>query len=73
MAEAVNHPEHYQSGGLECIDVIKAVAGGEGYTGFLLGNVLKYLWRYRGKNGAEDLKKAAWYLDRLIKEEDSHG
>ena len=67
--DAVNHPAHYQSGGLECIDVIRAVTG-SGFAGFLLGNVLKYLWRYRQKNGAEDLKKAAWYLERLIKAED---
>lgn len=68
--DAVNHPAHYQSGGLECIDVIRAVTG-SGFSGFLLGNVLKYLWRYRQKNGTEDLKKAAWYLDRLIKAEET--
>lgn len=69
-AETVNHPAHYQSGGLECIDVIRAVTV-DAFAGFLLGNIIKYLWRYRQKNGTEDLKKAAWYLDRLIKAEET--
>lgn len=39
----------------------------EGFKGFLKGNCIKYLWRYQHKNGAEDLKKAQWYLSRLAK------
>lgn len=65
--DAVNSPAHYTSGGIECIDCIKAALG-ENFIGFLIGNVLKYCYRYRNKNGLEDLKKAAWYLDRAIKE-----
>lgn len=61
----VNHPEHYTSGGVECIDAIRA-ATGEHFAGFLQGNVVKYVWRYRLKGGSEDLKKARWYLNRLI-------
>ena len=65
--DAVNHPSHYTAGGIECIDCIKAALG-ENFMGFLIGNVIKYTYRYKDKNGAEYLKKARWYLDRAIKE-----
>ena len=65
--DAVSHPAHYTSGGIECIDCIKAALG-ENFMGFLIGNVIKYAYRYRNKNGLEDLKKARWYLERAIKE-----
>ena len=63
----VNHPPHYNQAGIECLDAIEA-ATGEGFEHYLQGNILKYLWRYRYKNGIEDLKKAQFYLDRLVKE-----
>ena len=74
MMNNVNHPEHYQSGGLETIDVIKAFTlSSNAYEGFLVGNILKYICRFKKKNGVEDLKKARWYLDELIKEcEETH-
>lgn len=59
----VNSPKHYQ-GGIECIDVIELILGTKGVIFFCLGNVIKYLWRWRDKNGKEDLKKAEWYLRR---------
>jgi len=61
----VNHPAHYTKGGIECIDAIKAAVGG-GFEGYLVGNIIKYLFRYRFKGGIEDLKKARWYLEKLI-------
>jgi hypothetical protein len=61
------NPSHYRQGGIECIDAMKVALGG-GFSGYLRGNTIKYLWRYDKKNGVEDLKKARWYLDRLIKE-----
>ena len=61
------HPNHYHKGGLECFDVIKAITGDK-YEGFLAGNVIKYIFRYQDKNGVEDCKKAAVYIDKLIKE-----
>ena len=67
----VDKPSHYTYGKLECIDVIREVTNGNdaiGIEAFCLGNTLKYLWRYKHKNGTEDLKKARWYLDKLIKE-----
>jgi hypothetical protein len=61
----VDNPPHYNQAGIECLDAIEA-ATGEGYEFYLQGNILKYLWRYRYKNGLEDLKKAEFYLKRLI-------
>ena len=66
--DAVNHPSHYCTGGIECIDVIKATSQGmDGIEAFCHGNAMKYLFRWKQKNGLEDLKKARWYIDRLIK------
>ena len=61
----VDHPPHYNQSGVECIDAIMA-ATDEGFEYYLQGNIIKYLWRYRYKNGVEDLKKAQWYLNKLI-------
>lgn len=63
--DPVNHPSHYTQGGIECIDALQAACEDK-FEGYLQGNIIKYVWRYRHKNGVEDLKKARWYLDRLI-------
>lgn len=65
-ADPVNRPAHYTSGGIECIDAMQAAFGDEAVKDFCLCNAFKYLWRHRQKNGVEDLKKARWYLNRLI-------
>lgn len=66
--DPVKHPNHYCYGKFECIEVIRELtAGASGPEGFLLGNAIKYLWRYRRKNGAEDLKKARRYIDMLLR------
>lgn len=63
----VNHPRHYCKGGIECIDAIRAaVSDLRGVEAVYAGNVIKYVWRYKGKNGLEDLKKAKHYLEWLI-------
>jgi hypothetical protein len=65
--DPVDSPSHYTSGKIECIDAIEsAVEGLPGAEAFLVGQVLKYVWRFDKKNGVEDLRKAQWYLDRLI-------
>jgi hypothetical protein len=64
------NPSHYKQGSIECIEAIKAALG-VGFIAYLWGNILKYLWRWPKKNGIEDLKKARWYLDRLIQEEEA--
>ena len=64
--EKVNHPQHYNAGKTEVIDIID----GLGYTeGFCVGNIIKYVSRYKHKNGVQDLEKAKWYIDYLIKKE----
>ena len=63
--DMVNNPPHYNKYGGECIEAIQS-ATGEGYEYYLQGNIIKYLWRYRYKNGVQDLEKAQWYLTRLI-------
>ena len=69
----VNHPKHYLKGGLECIQVIKAQLTPEQYEGYLYGNVIKYMWRWSDKNGFEDLRKAAKYLEWLQEEVKKNG
>lgn len=66
--DPVNHPEHYISEtGLETIDVIEAFTFDlEGMEAVCTANVLKYMCRWKNKNGLQDLKKAQWYLNRLI-------
>jgi hypothetical protein len=63
----VNHPPHYTAGGVECIDALTAATVGlEGIEAVCTANAIKYLWRWKRKNGVEDLRKARWYIDRLI-------
>lgn len=70
--DAVNHPSHYCRDGIECIDVIKATTKGmNAFDAFCQGNAMKYLFRWQYKNGAQDLKKARWYIDKLIEIWDS--
>lgn len=69
MIDMVNHPPHYNSSEskcecgrrIECIDVTR-------HMSFNIGNAVKYLWRFQHKNGIEDLKKAKWYLDDVIRQ-----
>ena len=73
MTDNVNHPAHYEGQtSLECIDVMGIAFGAEAVANFCLCNAFKYLWRYRNKNGREDLDKAAWYLNRFAKIRDAH-
>jgi hypothetical protein len=64
--DVVEKPAHYNQGGIECIQAIEASMSHEEFIGYLKGNAMKYLWRYRNKNGVEDLKKAQWYHKLLI-------
>lgn len=63
--DMVNSPRHYNESGIECIDALEAMLG-DGFKSYLQGNIAKYLWRYKYKNGLEDLHKAQWYLNKLI-------
>ena len=67
VKEEVNHPSRYNGNtSLECIDVMKVIFGCDAVHDFCLCNAFKYLWRYKNKNGEEDLKKAKWYLDYVL-------
>ena len=64
MADNVNHPKHYTQGKIEVIDFIL-----DQKLGYLESNIIKYICRYKYKNGSEDLKKAQWYINKLIQED----
>jgi hypothetical protein len=66
MADSVNNPAHYTQGSIETIDYMESVLTKDELLGSYKFNVLKYVSRERYKNGLEDLKKARWYLNRLI-------
>jgi hypothetical protein len=66
----VDHPSHYNHGAIECIDAIRAALTPEEFKGFCKGNALKYVWRSNHKEKTDSLKKASWYLDRLINNTD---
>ena len=61
------NPNHYKQGKIECIDALEAATTNkQGLEAICTANVIKYLWRYEAKNGLEDVKKANWYLNKLI-------
>lgn len=62
--DSVNHPKHYTSGGIECIDAMISAYGKEAVAWFCLCNAFKYTWRTNLKNGIEDLNKAQWYINK---------
>ena len=63
--DAVNHPKHYaDTCSLECIDAMLITFGTNAVIDFCMCNAFKYLWRYKNKNGQEDLKKCEWYLKK---------
>lgn len=65
--DMVNHPPHYTNGGIECIQALAAATEGlQGVEAFCTANAIKYLWRWKYKNGKEDLEKAIWYINYLI-------
>ena len=69
IPDMVNHLQHYTQGDIECIDALKAATVGKrGIEAVCVANVIKYLWRYEEKNGVEDVRKAKWYIERLLKE-----
>ena len=69
VPDMVNHPQHYTQGGIECIDALKAATVGKrGIEAVCVANIIKYLWRYEEKNGIEDIRKAKFYIEHLLKE-----
>lgn len=70
--DVINHPSHYTKGRIECIDAIdSATVGKSGIEAVCVANLIKYLWRYEEKGGLESVRKAQWYLNKLISELES--
>ena len=63
--DLINHPNHYTAYSREVIDTMQGDMTPEEFTGYLKGNIIKYISRYQGKNGVEDLNKAIWYVTKL--------
>ena len=67
IKDNVNHPNHYTQGSVECIEALKAATSNlKGIEAICTANAIKYLWRWKDKNGIEDLKKLVWYAQHLI-------
>lgn len=67
MSDNVNHPKHYaDTTSIECIEAMEIAFGTEATVNFCKCNAFKYVWRYKNKNGKEDLEKAMWYLDKAV-------
>lgn len=64
--DAVNRPSHYAPGKIECIDAMIEVYGVDATMDFCVCNAFKYVWRFKHKNGIEDIKKAIWYLNKYV-------
>lgn len=70
--DAVNHPEHYETNGVECIDAIVASQGKDSAKEFCVCNAFKYIWRNKHKKSSvEDIKKAVWYLEKFLQLSDN--
>ena len=69
--DAVNYPDHYKIGDIECIDVMLATQGVDAVINFCICNSFKYIYRHVNKNGLEDIRKAKWYLDKALELVDS--
>ena len=65
--DPVNHPEHYETNGIECIDAMVASQGAEAVRSYCVCNAFKYIWRHQHKGKSdEDIQKAIWYLNRYL-------
>lgn len=65
VEDVVNHPYHYSSGNIECIDAMEAAYGTEAVINFCMCNAFKYQWRFNKKNGVEDIQKCQWYQNKM--------
>ena len=67
MNDPVYKPKHYAKGSIECIDAVDvAISDLSGREAHYTASAIQYLWRWKAKGGTEDLRKARWYIDRLI-------
>lgn len=67
MSDNINHPAHYETNGIECIDAMVASQGTEAVRNYCICNAFKYIWRHQHKGRSdEDIQKAIWYLNRYL-------
>ena len=71
--DVINHPKHYETDKVECIEAMEITQGRGAVMSFCLCNAFKYLWRHNRKNGVEDVKKAQWYLNKYIELAEKEG
>ena len=62
----MEHPNHYETGKFECIEVMQEALGTDAVKDFCVCNAFKYIYRHKRKNGKEDLEKARWYVNKYI-------
>lgn len=65
--DAIKSPAHYTQGKIECHQAVREALGDDGYCSWCIGNIFKYLWRHKYKNGIEDLEKAQQFLDMMMR------
>lgn len=69
--DMVNHPHHYTQGKVECIDALEAATVNlKGLDAVCTANAIKYLWRWQEKDGVRDLRKAIWYINKMLESRD---
>jgi len=69
--DMVNHPSHYTQGKIECIDALEAATANlKGLDAVCTANAIKYLWRWQEKDGVRDLRKAIWYINKMLESRD---
>ena len=66
IEDNVNHPNHYETGKFECIEVMEEAIGTDAVKDFCVCNAFKYIYRHKRKNGKEDLEKARWYINKYL-------
>jgi hypothetical protein len=67
QTDLINSPKHYNQGSIQCIDALEAATTGlAGLDAVCTANAIKYLWRWKYKNGVQDLEKSIWYINKLI-------
>lgn len=66
LNDNVNHPNHYETGKYQCIDVMEEALGKQVVEDFCIANAFKYIYRHKNKGGAEDIAKAKWYLEKYL-------
>ena len=65
--DEVNHPTHYTAGQVECIEALRAALTEDEFRGYCKGNMIKYIWRERHKQGNTSIEKALWYGKEMLK------